>query len=78
VKKYKLRGLYSGMIISEVDEAYMYGLSTDYKTIQQSNLKLAKALRESFQVDEIRKLYSANTDVERFNELRLFFREGMA
>ena len=45
VKKYGLKGFYSGMFISEIDEAYyegVYGLTVD--EIEKSNNDFAKIL----------------------------------
>lgn len=63
VKKYQLRvQLYTGMIISEFEEAYMFGIS-DFKTSQldYSNELFAKSIAKHFEsscvVDDILKDY---------------------
>jgi len=54
VKKYNLKGFYSGMFISEFDEAYyegVYGLTTD--EIEKSNNDFAKILGKYLDSDNI-------------------------
>jgi hypothetical protein len=47
-RKYELKGFYTGMIISDFDEAIMYSLhQVNYNDIDQSNKSFAKAIRES-------------------------------
>ena len=78
VKKYKLKGFYTGMIVSEIDEAYMYGLPTDLSLITQSNEKLAKALGKTFDIDKVKELYTPTNPVEQFNWERLYSNEGVS
>jgi hypothetical protein len=47
-KKYKLRGFYTGMIISEMDEAYLFCLHDfHYKQIFESNQLFAQSIKEN-------------------------------
>ena len=66
------------MIVSEIDEAYMYGLPTDLSLITQSNKKLAKALSETFNVSKVKELYTPTNPVEQFNWERLYSNEGVS
>lgn len=45
--KYKLKGFYTGMIVSEYEEALMYSLDTYFSDIEQSNFLFAKSVKES-------------------------------
>lgn len=53
VKKYELKGLYSGMIISETDEAYYFGVTHTLDHIKESNKLFTNALTESIGSDNI-------------------------
>lgn len=44
-EKEHLHGLFSGMIISEMDEAESYGIPTTIEELDKENIKLAKNLR---------------------------------
>lgn len=41
-----LHGLFSGMIVSEMDEAEMYGIATTSDELEREMLKMAKRLRQ--------------------------------
>lgn len=67
VEKYKLKGLYSGMIISEYDEALQYSINTTLVNIQQSNLLFANTLKQYIDEEystenltKIKNLYKSN------------------
>ena len=47
VKKYELKGFYTGMIISESDEANLYCIPSKYEDIQQSNTLFADSVSKS-------------------------------
>lgn len=50
VKKYKIKGFYTGMIISEVEEAYMCGIfNIEEREVEESNILFSKVLREALQ-----------------------------
>lgn len=44
MKEHQLKGFYSGMFISEVQEAMIYGVNTDQATVTQSNKLFANIL----------------------------------
>ena len=46
----KLHGLFTGMIITEMSEALLYGIETSQEELDRENVKLAKRLR--FLLDE--------------------------
>lgn len=45
-EKEHLHGLFSGMIISEMSEAELYGIPTTIEELSKENIKLAKNLRQ--------------------------------
>lgn len=78
VKKYNLKGFYSGMFISEIDEAYyegVYGLTID--EIEKSNNDFAKILGKYLDsknvLDNVKKEYNKDdSSVVAFNSQRLY------
>ena len=78
VKKYDLKGFHTGMIISEIDEAYYYGIRSNYQFINESNKDFATAIKESIdEVDMLDKaisLYEGNSEVVEFNRGNLYYR----
>jgi len=79
VEKYNLRGFYTGMIISDVEEALMYFIKTDLNQIKESNEMFANAIKigldYSFMVDKVKSLYnSKENSVIFFNRGNLFFK----
>jgi len=79
VEKYKLKGFYTGMIISEYDEAVMYNIKTNYQFINDSNMDFANAIKLSIQENNVndmlkqtKLLYEGNTSVVNFNRNNLF------
>lgn len=76
-EKYKLNGFYSGMIISEVEEAYVYGIPVSYDEINASNVlfgnTVAKYIDDSDLVSKIQSEYvSDSCKVIQFNRNNLF------
>lgn len=72
VKKYGLKGFYSGMFISEIDEAYyegVYGLSFD--EIEKSNNAFAKILGKH--LDEEHILIKVKTEYQKIDSLVVGF-----
>lgn len=47
-RKEGLHGLFSGMIISELSEAFLYGIETTQEELDGENMKLAQRLRSLF------------------------------
>lgn len=75
-EKYKLKGFYTGMIVSEIDEAYQYSLSTNFDMIQESNTLFAKSIKESIDKDNMLQLvkdkYNINNSIINFNRYNLY------
>jgi len=77
--KYKLKGLFSGMIISEMDEAYLNNIEATEKEIHQQNTDFAKAIRdiEAFENKQsvlyFKQKYKGNSDVRNFNRERIYY-----
>jgi len=79
VEKYKLSGFFTGMIISESQEAYMYALMHTYSHITESNKSFATAVRHSLNseniVESIRDEYlPINNPIIYFNRNNLYTR----
>ena len=77
VQKYKLKGLYTGMIISEVEEAYNFCVPATYTDIWESNRMFADAVRQALQCPEplstMKALYEGETPVIMFNKEKLYY-----
>ena len=74
VLKYGLNGFYTGMIISEYEEALDYSIQTNSDDILQSNLLFADSLKKSFNVDEIKEHYKSDINaVIMFNMQNLYY-----
>ena len=76
VNKYKLSGFYTGMIISEEAEAIYYSILSNKQLIDESNIKFAKAIKESIDTDDmllnVKELYQSETKVIKFNQNNLY------
>lgn len=79
-EKYKLNGFYTGMIISEIEEAYLYSVRGSLDIIEQSNKLFAYAVKESIDltniVDNVKQIYVGDNDVISFNKNNLYFKNG--
>jgi len=78
VQKYKLKGLYTGMIISELGEAYDHCVKASLLDITLSNTLFADAMSEALQCTEdpvfkFKQLYDLDTPVGEFNKARVYF-----
>lgn len=76
VKKYGLKGFYTGMIISEIEEAYIFGVDITSKELIESNILFSKAIKESIcgsdMVKESKDIYSGESSVIHFNKEHLY------
>ena len=76
VEKYGLKGFYTGMIISEYEEALMYCVKGDDKQIYNSNVLFADAITKSIDaknmLDSMRALYDGDNPVISFNKKNMF------
>jgi hypothetical protein len=77
VKKYGLKGFFTGMIISEYEEAIMYAISTSSHWIAESNTDFALAIKNSIDeenmLEKAKMLYEGNSSVVEFNRNHLYY-----
>jgi len=80
INRHRLKGFYSGMFISELEEAWMYGIyNTDERAIAESNNLFSSALGKYIDSDNIlenvkREYRDENDPVITFNHNRLYYR----
>jgi hypothetical protein len=77
VDKYKLKGFYTGMIISEYEEALLFNIPTNLFFLTESNKDFAKAIKLSIDkkndfVKNVLSLYDGNSAVVNFNKQKIF------
>lgn len=76
VEKYGLKGFYTGMIISEHEEAVMYNISTNLFWITESNKDFALAIKKSINhknmLEKAISFYEGNSNIVEFNKKNLF------
>lgn len=83
-EKYELQGLYTGMIISDQDEAYMFDVNHIYGDIDNSNVAFAMSMKTAIQesgdgvyhANQIISEYEdrAQNHIVDFNKERIFYR----
>jgi hypothetical protein len=77
VKKYQLKGFYTGMIISEYEEAIMCCVPSNSHWINESNVDFALALKHSIDeenmLENAKMLYEGNSAVVEFNRNNLYY-----
>ena len=77
VKKYGLRGFYTGMIISEYEEAIICCIPTNSQWIAESNTDFALAIKNSIDeenmLEKSKLLYEGNSAVVEFNRNNLYY-----
>ncbi len=81
VKKYDLKGFYTGMIISEYEEALMFLSSFKYDDIEKSNILFADSVKKSILKDDVLSgmidNYSSDTnEIILFNKSNLYQTNG--
>lgn len=79
VEKHRLKGYYTGMIISELHEAEMYNIPLkNYQEIHESNLLLADSLKNALDSENflptIKESYNGDTPLIDFNKNRIYER----
>jgi hypothetical protein len=78
VEKYKIKGFYTGMIISEYEEAVMYSIPTTFFFINESNTDFALAIKKSIDdenmLEKSKMFYEGNSAVVEFNRNNLYFK----
>ena len=52
-EKYGLKGFYTGMIVSDIDEAYYFSLPTDWDSIVESNTLFASSIKDAIDTDDM-------------------------
>jgi len=76
VKKYELKGFYTGMIISEFEEALMFSIPASYDLLQESNKDFANAIKIAIDSGNILKVvlenYEGNLPLIQFNKSNLY------
>ena len=81
VEREGLYGFYTGMIISEVNEALYYDIYVDQSTVDESNKLFTEAIKKSIYkkkdiVEEAKKIYvTTDNPVIQFNQQRLYYRD---
>jgi hypothetical protein len=79
VERYKLKGFYTGMFISEVEEAKYFKIDTSQEAVDYSNDLFANLVNRYIDTDnlhaEVKSLYIGECPVIRFNNDRLYTRE---
>lgn len=77
VKKYGLKGFYTGMIISEYEEAIMFSIPTNSHWISESNTDFALAIKNSIDdenmLEKAKIIYEGNSAVVEFNRNNLYY-----
>jgi len=76
VEKYKLKGFYTGMIISEYEEAVYCDVNTTLEEIYISNVLFADSIKKSITqlqiLDEMLKHYTGDSNVIMYNRNNLY------
>ena len=77
VEKYKLKGFYTGMIISELEEAYLYSIYPDNEQLAQSNILFADSVKQSIEsldiLSEVKVIYNSDSNpIILFNKQNLY------
>lgn len=79
VKKYNLKGFYSGMIISEYDEAEYCLVEANYNDIDISNKLFAEALTLSIDELDMREsfhsIYNGDSSIIEYNKKNIYYRD---
>jgi hypothetical protein len=80
VRKYGLKGFYTGMFISEVDEARIFGIKIDQADVSYSNYYFSNLMNSFIDSENIlNEIKSSYTDDEnpviKFNNDRLYYRD---
>jgi hypothetical protein len=78
VEKYKLHGFYTGMIISEVEEALDFCITATNDDINHSNNLFSAAIKNSINTDnfliEAKKHYVGDSAVIQFNKNNIYYK----
>jgi len=77
-EKYGLKGFYTGMIVSDIDEAYYFSLPCDWDSIVESNTLFSSSIKESINSDDMlhiakMKYVSDVNPIINYNKNNLFY-----
>lgn len=80
VERFGLKGFYTGMFISEVGEARVYGITISQEKVTYSNDLFSSLMRDLVEfpnkvLTEIKKMYYEDCPVIKFNNDRLYYRD---
>lgn len=77
VEKYGLKGFYTGMIISEIDEAYYCGVRVEEDVLLDSNWLFAEAIQYSIDkpdmLEKAHSIYIGDSHVVEFNKSNMYY-----
>lgn len=78
VEKYKLKGFYTGMIVSDLDEAYYFSLNTNWDMIIESNILFASSIKDAIDSDDMLNIVKSKydiigNDIIDYNKYNLFY-----
>ena len=77
--KYGLKGIYTGMIISEYIESMMYSILCDYQDIDNSNIGFAREMKVLVETNDLETFKLNYLDIDNnvivFNNQRVFITE---
>jgi len=78
-KRYDLKGFFTGMIISELQEAYMCDVESTEEEVEEYNWLFAEALQKSINEPNIletaKSIYIGDNPLVEFNQNRMYFAE---
>lgn len=73
VYRYGLKGIYTGMIISDVDEAYYCMVQATHSQVNESNKLFASTMRDLIRgIDSLSKYSSSTNPVIQYNSERIY------
>lgn len=79
VKKYGLKGFYTGMFISEVSEAEMFNIEVSQEKIEYSNNLFSSLVRKQIDsenvLNEVKSSYIGDCPVIKYNNERLYYQK---
>ena len=77
VEKYGLKGFYTGMIISEIDEAYMCSVKVGVDELEAANWLFAEAIQQSIDepnmLEKAQSIFDGDGEVHKFNKSNMYY-----
>jgi hypothetical protein len=77
VEKYGLKGFYTGMIISEMDEAYMCSVKVSVEELEAANWLFAEAIQHSIDepnmLEKAHSIFIGDGEVHEFNKSNMYY-----